>query len=96
MRKMRNWILGAALVAGVMGLGTTTAQAAEYRDHARGPVAHYSHRAEPGYFRRAGYRADGYWAPGGWNYTGVRGRGYYGRGFDRRGDHYRGRGHYRR
>ena len=95
MKSMRNWILGIALTAGLLGLGTTTAQAAEYRGHAH--VAGYARGyARPGYGRVNGYYAGGYWAPGGWNYVGVRDRGYYGRGFYGRGDHYRGRGHYRR
>ena len=40
MGSMRNWMLGAAVLAGTMGLGATTAQAAEFGLYVRGPVAY--------------------------------------------------------
>src|SRR5580693_8019425 len=97
MGSMRNWILGAVMVAGVAALGTTQAQAAEYGFHMRGPVAYVPPCPGPGYFWTAGYMANGYWVPGYWNFRGgfrgpvVR----YDRGFDRHFDRDRDRGHER-
>ena len=39
MKNMKSWMLGAAVAAGAMGVGATTAQAAEFGIYARGPVA---------------------------------------------------------
>ena len=78
MKNMRNWILGAAVVAGVLGLGTTTAQAAEYRVHAR-PAGYVRAYPGPGYGWVNGYCANGVWIGGRGNYIGVRDRGFYGR-----------------
>jgi hypothetical protein len=74
---MRNWMLGAAVAAGVMGLGAGTAQAAEFGVYVRGPVAYVPPCPGPGYEWVAGYSANGYWVPGRWNFVGVR------RDFDR-------------
>jgi hypothetical protein len=85
MRSMRNWILGAAVVAGVAAVGTTTAQAAEFGFHVRGPVAYIPPCPGPGYAWVDGYWNNGYWVAGYWN-PGVRvvGPGFrYDRGFDR-------------
>src|SRR5208337_1760570 len=76
MGNMRNWILGAAVVAGVAGLGATTAQAAEFGYRVRGPVAYVPPCPGPGYVWTAGYMANGYWVPGFWNFVGYRDRGY--------------------
>jgi len=84
MGNMRNWMLGAAVLAGAAGLGATTAQAAEFGFHMRGPVAYVPPCPGPGYVWTAGYMANGYWVPGVWNFRGFRG-GYevrYDRGFD--------------
>jgi len=86
MGNMRNWILGAAVVAGLAGLGTTTAQAAEFGFRVRGPVAYVPPCPGPGYVWTAGYMANGYWVPGFWNRPVFRGGGYevrHDRGFDR-------------
>ena len=103
MGTMRNWMLGAAVVAGGLGLGATTAQAAEFGIYARGPVAYVPPCPGPGYVWIAGYMANGYWIPGYWNLVGVRGpfvRGHvgWGRGpvFDRRFDRDRGHERFRR
>lgn len=80
MGSMRNWILGAAVMAGVAGLGTATAQAAEFGFRVRGPVAYIPPCPGPGYAW-----VNGYWVPGYWN-LGVRVGGpvvRYDRGFDR-------------
>jgi hypothetical protein len=99
MNGMRNWMLGAAVVAGGLGMGATTAQAAEFGIYARGPAAYMPPCPGPGYEWVAGYRADGYWIPGRWNFVGHRDRGVFerrdlgrGRDFDGRGE----RGHFRR
>ena len=103
MGSMRNWMLGAAVVAGGLGLGATTAQAAEFGNYARGPVAYVPPCPGPGYVWIAGYMANGYWIPGRWNFAGVRGpfvRGNagWGRGpvFDRHFDRDRGHERFRR
>jgi hypothetical protein len=94
MGSMRNWMLGAAMVAGAAGLGATTAQAAEFGIYVRGPVAYVPPCPGAGYVWTAGYMANGYWVPGFWHFgggrffrPGVR----YDRGFDRHFD----RGHER-
>jgi hypothetical protein len=88
MVSMRNWTLGAVIVAAGLGAGATTAQAAEFGVYVRGPVAPVAYVAPcpgPGYFWVGGYRAHGYWYPGRWEFRGVRGPvvrfggGYYGR-----------------
>jgi len=84
MGSMRNWVLGAAVVAGVAAMGTTAAQAAEFGFRVRGPVAYVPPCPGPGYVWVAGYMANGYWVPGYWNFVGGRFGGPVGRyGFDR-------------
>jgi hypothetical protein len=96
MNSMRNWMLGAAVVAAGLGMGATTAQAAEFGFHARGAAAYIPPCPGPGYVWVAGYEANGYWVPGWWNFVG-RDRGHFDR-FDgdrdrgRHGDRDRGRG----
>jgi hypothetical protein len=103
MLSMKKWMLGAALVAGALGLGTAQAKAAEFGVYVRGPVAYVPPCPGAGYVWAAGYYAGGYWVPGRWNFVGVRGpapigrfgyeRNVYHRDFDRnRGwdhDHFR-------
>lgn len=87
-------MLGAAVVAGAAGLGATTAQAAEFGFHMRGPVAYVPPCPGPGYVWVAGYMANGYWVPGYWNFVGVRvGGPAVGFGFDRGFDRHFDRGH---
>jgi hypothetical protein len=88
---MRNWMLGAAVVAGGLGMGAGSAQAAEFGMYACGPVAYVPPCPGAGYFWIAGYQANGYWIPGRWEFRGVRERGPFasfdhGRDFDRRFD----------
>jgi hypothetical protein len=80
MKQLGKWMLGAAVAAGTLGLGTTAA-------HAQvgvgvyvggGPVAYVPPCPGPGYEWVAGYYADGYWVPGRWAYVGAR---YYGDGY---------------
>jgi hypothetical protein len=107
MGSMRNWVLGAAVLAGTLGLGAAKAQAAEFRVYARGPVAYVPPCPGAGYEWAAGYNANGYWIPGRWNFVGVRVGGPavrfgYGRGpgfdrhFDRGWDRDRGHEGFRR
>ncbi len=103
MRSMRNWMLGAAVVAGGLGLGATTAQAAEFGVYVRGPVAYVPPCPGPGYVWVNGYMANGYWIEGRWNFVGVRGGDRFafidhdrGRDFDRHFDRDHGRDHFRR
>ncbi len=70
MKNMKNWILAAALVAGGLGLGVTTAQAAQFRIAVRGP-AFVPPCPGPGYVWVDGYYNGGYWVPGYWNFVGV-------------------------
>jgi hypothetical protein len=93
MFSMKKWVLGAAVLAGGLGLGTTQAKAAEFGVYVRGPVAYAPPCPGPGYAWVAGYYANGYWMPGRWNFVGVRGpapyvrfdgdRAFYHRDFDR-------------
>ncbi len=93
----RTWMLGAAVLAGALGMVTSQAKAAEFGVYAgmRGPVVYVPPCPGPGYVWAAGYRANGYWIPGRWNFVGVRGpvvrydahRDFrYDHGFDRRYD----------
>ncbi|HVZ82241.1 MAG TPA: hypothetical protein VG893_01105 [Terracidiphilus sp.] len=102
--KRTTWVLGAAVLASALGMGTLQAQAAEVGVYVgvRGPAAYVPPCPGPGYVWIAGYMANGYWIPGRWSFAGVRGgpvvrydvhRDFrYERGFDRRFD----RDHFRR
>jgi hypothetical protein len=71
MKNFGKYVLGAALLAGGLGLGATSAQAAEFRIVVGGQSAYIPPCPGPGYVWVAGYYNDGYWVPGYWNYTGV-------------------------
>jgi hypothetical protein len=73
MFSMKKWVLGAAVLAGGLGLGTTQAKAAEFGIYVRGPLAYVPPCPGPGYSWAAGYYANGFWIPGRWNFIGVRG-----------------------
>jgi hypothetical protein len=73
MLNLKKWTLGAALAAGVMGMATTQANAAEFRVVVGGPVAYVPPCPGAGYEWAAGYYANGFWVPGRWNFIGVRG-----------------------
>jgi hypothetical protein len=99
MGSMKNWMLGAAVLAGAAGMGATTAQATEFGIYARGPVAYVPPCPGAGYVWVAGYQANGYWIPGRWNFIGVRGpvvRFERGPIFDPHVARYRGYEHFRR
>ena len=72
MKSMAKWMLGAAVLAGGLGFGTTAAHAAEFGVYVGGPVAYVPPCPGPGYSWVAGYYTNGYWVPGRWNYVGVR------------------------
>lgn len=72
MKNVMKWMLGAAVLAGGLGLGATSAQAAQIRVVVGGgPAAYVPPCPGPGYSWVAGYYNDGYWVPGYWNYVGV-------------------------
>ena len=71
MKSMAKWMLGAAVIAGGLGLGTTAAQAAEWRVVVGAPEAYVPPCPGPGYAWAAGYYDGGYWVPGRWNFVGV-------------------------
>jgi len=88
MKNFGKLVLVAAMVAGGLGLGATSAQAAEFRVVVGGPVAYVPPCPGPGYTWIAGYYSNGYWVAGRWNYIGVgfapaRGRVYFDRDHDR-------------
>jgi hypothetical protein len=72
MKSMSKWVLGAAVVAGALGLGTTNAQAAEFGVYVRGPVAYAPPCPGEGYVWIAGFWDRGYWFPGRWEFRGYR------------------------
>ena len=71
MKNFGKFVLGAAIVAGGLGLGATTAQAAEVRVVIGGPAADIPPCPGDGYVWVAGSYNGGYWVPGYWNYTGI-------------------------
>lgn len=87
MVSMKKLMLGAALVAGALGLGANKAQAAEVGIYVRGPVAYVPLCPGDGYAWANGYYAGRVWVPGRWNFVGIHrpapviGYGYYHRGF---------------
>lgn len=97
MVSMKNWMLGAAMVAGGLALGAVPAQAAEFGVYVRGPVAYAPACPGDGYVWVAGYHAHGYWVPGRWNFAGERER-FAGRdtGVERGHDRGWNRAHFRR
>jgi len=93
MKNLGKWMLSAVVMAGALGLGTTTAHAAQFAVYVHSGSAYVPPCPGPGYVWAAGYYDGGYWRPGRWNFVGVRGdfdRGYYANGFRDR-DNFRGR-----
>jgi hypothetical protein len=88
MKQLGKWMLGAAVAAGTLGLGTTAAHAAQVGVGVyvgSGPAAYVPPCPGPGYEWVGGYYSSGYWIPGRWAYGGAR---FYDRG-DRYGAYYR-------
>ena len=77
MKSMAKWMLGAAVVAGGLGLAATPAKAAEFGIYVGGPAAYVPPCPGPGYVWVNGYYSEGYWVPGRWNYVGVYERPYF-------------------
>jgi hypothetical protein len=91
MGSMRNWMLGAAVVFGGLGLGATKAHAAQFGVYIGGQTAYVPPCPGPGYVWVAGYTDDGYWIPGRWRFAGYVDRdGYSGYYSYRDGDRNRG------
>lgn len=94
MSGMRNWMLGAAVVVGGLGLASAPAQAAEFGAYGRGPAAQVRLGAEPGCAGVGGYGAYGHVAPARREFRDLRNRDRferYPRHFDRDRGHYRNR-----
>ena len=70
MKSMAKWMLGAAVVAGGLGLAATPAKAAEFGVYIGGPAAYVPPCPGPGYQWTAGYYSGGYWVPGRWAFAG--------------------------
>jgi len=64
----KSWMLGAAMAAGVLGMGATAVQAAEWGYHQRGPAAYVPPCPGAGYVWIEGSMAGGYWMPGRWEF----------------------------
>jgi len=73
MKSMAKWVLGAAVVAGGLGLAATPAKAAQWGVYVGGQADYVPPCPGPGYEWVAGYYSDGYWVPGRWAFVGYRG-----------------------
>jgi hypothetical protein len=71
MTNLKKLALGAAMVAGTLGMSAAPAQAARVGVFVGGRVAYVPPCPGPGYAWVAGYWNDGVWVPGYWNYIGV-------------------------
>lgn len=73
MKSLTKLMLGAAVVAGGLGLGAAPAQAARIGIGVAigGPVAYVPPCPGPGYVWVDGYYANGYWVPGYWQAPAV-------------------------
>ena len=63
-------MLGAAVVAGGLGLAATPANAAQFGVYIGGQSAYVPPCPGPGYEWTAGYYSGGYWVPGRWAFAG--------------------------
>jgi hypothetical protein len=81
MKSIGKWVLGAAVLAGGLVLGTNTADAAQLRVAVGiGNEAYIPPCPGPVYVWVNGYYDGGYWVNGYWNYVGGVSYSYYGRG----------------
>jgi hypothetical protein len=69
----KKFMLGAAMLAGTLGLSAVPAQAARIGVYVGAPVAYVPPCPGPGYAWVAGYWNAGVWVPGYWNYVRVGG-----------------------
>lgn len=67
---LKKVVLGAALVAGTLGLGATQANAERVRVVVGAPFAYRPACPGPGYLWVAGYYNGGIWVPGFWRFGG--------------------------
>jgi hypothetical protein len=73
MGSMKNWMLGAVVLAGAACLGSVPAQAAQIGVYVGVHDRYYVPPSPgPGYFWTAGYYDGGYWVPGRWGFRGYR------------------------
>jgi hypothetical protein len=72
MKSMAKWMLGAAVVAGGLGLAATPANAAQFGVYIGSPAVYVPPCPGPGYAWTAGYYSGGYWVPGRWMFAGYR------------------------
>lgn len=72
MKSTSKWMLAAAMVVGALGLGTASANAAQFGIVVRTGPAYVPPCPGPGYEWVAGYYdGGGYWVPGYWSYVGY-------------------------
>ncbi len=83
MRNTMKLMLGAAILAGAVGLAAPKADAAQFGVYVRGPVAYVPPSPGPGYFWTAGFYNGGVWVPGRWAFRGGFRDHVVVRGFDR-------------
>jgi len=74
MGSMKNWMLGAVVVAGAACLGSIPAQAAQFGVYVGVHERYVPPSPGPGYFWTTGYYDGGYWVPGRWAIGGYRDR----------------------
>lgn len=72
MKSIGKWILGAAVAAATLGLGATSAHAAQWGVYVGTQSAYVPPSPGPGYLWVDGFYDGGYWVPGRWNYVGAR------------------------
>jgi hypothetical protein len=69
---VKKLMLGAAMLAGTLGMSAAPAQAARIGVYVGAPVAYVPPSPGPGYVWVGGYWNGGVWVPGYWNFVGVR------------------------
>jgi hypothetical protein len=72
MGSIKKFALGAAIVAGTLGLSAAPAQAARVGVYIGARAGYVPPCPGPGYAWVGGYWGNGYWVPGYWNFVGVR------------------------
>jgi hypothetical protein len=69
---VKKFMLGAAMLAGTLGMSAAPAQAARVGVYIGARPGYIPARPGPGYVWVGGYWNGGVWVPGYWNYAGVR------------------------
>ena len=70
MKSIKSLMLGAAILTGAVGIGATSAHAAQFGVYVGTGGAYAAPYPGPGYAWVDGYYNGGYWIPGRWAYTG--------------------------